>query len=285
MPARRARSFFILVGYTNVFVSAHCRPFRTIGLDAKSLAPKSSCSSVPHSVIFSDRSCYRVDHPPVVPTQNDPASSAQVPSLPSIPPHPQTLANIASAEPLVHPPPQGSYGYPVYGHPIQPHPRGMHPPTAPPQSWQAPNAIAPQQTHMAPQPPSGLLPRPPPYRDGPWVTGFDQPPPHMVPGPSGPPYPYRYRDDQADWAAAPPNDYPYDPATVSLIVQSPVPCADIPVQYEQTYEQAPFMHDPGTSAAGPSNAQPDTAPAEKSRGRKRTRNQASFQCIHAGTSA
>ncbi|KAF8552508.1 hypothetical protein OG21DRAFT_113098 [Imleria badia] len=63
-------------------------------------------------------------------------------------------------------------------------------------------------------PPSGMLPRPAqPYRDGPWVTGFDQPPPHMVAGPSGPPYAYRYRDEQTDWATAPPSDYAYDPAT------------------------------------------------------------------------
>ncbi|KAI9572029.1 hypothetical protein HD554DRAFT_1622736 [Boletus coccyginus] len=161
-------------------------------------------------------------------------------------------------DPLVHPPPQGSYGYPVYAHPLHPPPRGIQPPTAaPPQSWQAPNAIAPQQTHMAPpQPPSGMLPRPAqPYRDGPWVTGFEQPPPHMVPGPSGAPYPYRYRDEQTDWGTAPPSDYPYDPATYD-------------------YEQAPpYIHDPGPSTAGSSNAPADNATGEKSRGRKRSRNQ------------
>lgn len=128
-------------------------------------------------------------------------------------------------DPLVPPPPQGSYAYPVYAHPMHP-PRGIQPPTAaPPQSWQAPNAIAPQQTHMAPpQPPSGMLPRPTqPYRDGPWVTGFEQPPPHMVAGPSSAPYPYRYRDEQTDWPPAPPGDYTYDPATVSSAAESPLP--------------------------------------------------------------
>ncbi|KAG8213819.1 hypothetical protein J3R82DRAFT_10534 [Butyriboletus roseoflavus] len=112
----------------------------------------------------------KVDLPAVAPSQNDSASSAQVPSLPPIPPHPQALATIGPTDPLVHPPPQGSYGYPVYAHPMHPPPRGMQPPTAaPPQSWQAPNAIAPQQTHIAPpQPPSGMLPRPAqPYRDRP----------------------------------------------------------------------------------------------------------------------
>ncbi|KAG9316497.1 hypothetical protein JVU11DRAFT_2539 [Chiua virens] len=199
----------------------------------------------------------KVDPPPVVPSQNDPGSSAQVSQLPPIPPHPQALATMGPADSLVHPPPQGSYAYPVYGHPI--HPRGMQPPTAaPPQSWQGPNAIAPQQTHMAPpQPPSGLLPRPAqPYRDGPWVTGFEQPPPHMVAGPSAPPYGYRYRDEQTEWAA-PPGEYAYDPAT-----------------YEQPYEQPPsYIHDPGPSTASSSSVPVDSAAGEKSRGRKRTRNQ------------
>ncbi|KAF8415960.1 hypothetical protein L210DRAFT_965505 [Boletus edulis BED1] len=200
----------------------------------------------------------KVDLPAVVSPQNDAASSAQVSSLPPIPPHPQALATMGPADPLVHPPPQGSYPYPVYAHPMHPPPRGIQPPTAaPPQSWQAPSAIAPQQTHMTAQPPSGMLPRPAqPYRDGPWVTGFEQPPPHMVGGPSGPSYAYRYRDEQTDWAAAAPGDYAYDPAT-----------------YEQPYEQAPYIHEPGPSTTGSSNAPVDNINGEKSRGRKRSRNQ------------
>lgn len=217
MRERRARSFCIHAGSTSVFGPARSRHSRTIGQAAKLRAPKSSLpispsiSSSPANLNFT-----RVDPPSTVSPQNDPPP---VSSLPPIPPHPQAIATMQPTDPLVHPPPQGSYGYPVYAHPIQPHPRGMQPPTAaPPQSWQAPNAIAPQQAHMAPpQPPSALLPRPTqPYRDGPWVTGFEQPPPHMVAGPSGPPYGYRYRDEQTDWATAPPNDYTYDPATVSL---------------------------------------------------------------------
>ena len=130
-----------------------------------------------------------------------------------------------------------------------------------------------------PQPPSGLLSRPSqPYRDGPWVTGFEHPPPHMVAGSSAPPYGYRYRDEQTDWATAPPNDFPYDPATVSLPAECPAPCIDLLVQYEQTYEQAPpFIHNPGPSTAGSSNVPVDNAAGEKSRGRKRSRNQANLQ--------
>ncbi|KAF9227456.1 hypothetical protein BS17DRAFT_465975 [Gyrodon lividus] len=202
----------------------------------------------------------KVSQPAIVPSQNDsirPGPSTQVTSVQPIPPHPQAITPMGPTDPLAHPP-QTSYGYPVYGHPMHPPPRSMQPPTAaPPQSWQAPNAIAPQQTHMAPpQPPPGMLSRPA-YRDGPWVTGFEQPPPHMVGGPSGPAYDYRYRDDQPDWATAPPTDYPYDPAT-----------------YEQPYEQAPpFMPEAGPSTAGSSSALADNAAAEKPRGRKRTRNQ------------
>ncbi|KAF9244866.1 hypothetical protein BU15DRAFT_71233 [Melanogaster broomeanus] len=201
-----------------------------------------------------------VNPPAIVPSQNDSRAgpSTQVPPIQQ--PIPPTITPIGPTDPLGHPP-QGSYGYPLYGHAMHPSPRAMQPPTAaPPQSWQAPNAIAPQQTHMAPpQPLPGMLPRPAqPYRDGPWVTPFDHPPPtHMVGGPSGPAYDYRYRDDPPEWASAAPSDYPYDPAT-----------------YEQHYEHAAsFMPEADPSTGGPSTVQADNAAAEKPRGRKRTRNQ------------
>lgn len=137
--------------------------------------------------------------------------------------------------------------------------RGMQPPTAaPPQSWQAPNAIAPQQTHItSPQTAAMLARQTHPYRDEPWVTPFNQPPPHMVAGPSAAGYDYRYGDDRSEWAP-PANDYPYDPAS-----------------YEHPYDQtAPYMAEAGPPTAGPSSVPADTTLAEKPRGRKRTRNTA-----------
>ncbi|KAH7888811.1 hypothetical protein F5I97DRAFT_1855699 [Phlebopus sp. FC_14] len=198
----------------------------------------------------------KANPPVVVPSQNRPDPSTQVAPMQPITSHPQGMPPMPPTDPLVHPS-QASYGYPVYGHPMPPPARGIQPPTAaPPQSWQGPNAIAPQQTHMAPPQPPPMLPRPGhPYRDGPWVAGFDQPPPHMVTGPSGPAYDYRYRDDQPEWAQAPPNEYPYGPP------------------YEQSYEQPPhYMPEAGPSTAGLSNAPAESA-VDKPRGRKRTRNQ------------
>ncbi|KAL4074033.1 hypothetical protein V8B97DRAFT_1937732 [Scleroderma yunnanense] len=189
------------------------------------------------------------------PSQDDATQSTQAP-VQSIPPHTQAAPPITPPDPLVHPPQQGSYGYPVYGHPLHPLPRGMQPPTAaPPQSWQAPNAIAPQQTHMQPPQPPGMLPRPHPYRDGPWVAGFDQSP-QMVSGPSNGPFEYRYRDDQPGWVP-PPGDFPYDPAT-----------------YQSSYEQqAHYLGEAGPSTTSPSNTPADNPATDKPRGRKRTRNQ------------
>ena len=159
----------------------------------------------------------RLNPPAPTPSQDNsahPSQSTQVPPIQSTSPHPQAAPPIPPPDPLAQ---QGSYGYPVYGHPLHPLPRGMQPPTAaPPQSWQASNAIAPQQTHMAPSQPPGMLSRPPhPYRDG-WIAGFDQSP-QMMGGPSNTPFDYRYRDDQPGWAP-PPGDFPYDPATVGMLV-------------------------------------------------------------------
>jgi hypothetical protein len=178
--------------------------------------------------------------------------------------HPQAIGPITGGpvDQLVHT--QNAFPYPVYATPLHPGARGMHPPTAaPPQTWQGPNSIAPQQTHIAPPP--QMLPRPPQgYRDDSWNGSYDhahQAPNPIVAGPSAPTYEYRYRDDQTDWVGGP-NDY-YDPSQ----------------QYDQSY-------DPSTQyipEAGPSNAGPSTAPStetpEKTRGRKRTRTQVCATCL------
>ncbi|KAH7927494.1 hypothetical protein BV22DRAFT_1006901 [Leucogyrophana mollusca] len=185
----------------------------------------------------------KVNQPPIVPSQSTPQAGPPQPMPPMPPPGP-----------LVHPPPP--YPYPVFAHPIS---QGMQPPTAgPPQSWQAPNAIAPQQTHIAPPPPPPpIVPRPAdPYRQDSWEASFPQgpPPPHMVGGPGAPPYDYRYRDDQTDWTG-PPHEYTYDQS------------------YDQAYDQAgSFMPEAGPSTAGPSTVTADAT--DKPRGRKRTRTQA-----------
>ncbi|KIK45091.1 hypothetical protein CY34DRAFT_801945 [Suillus luteus UH-Slu-Lm8-n1] len=202
----------------------------------------------------------KVTPPTIVPSQTDQTRSATSQPAPMQPmaPHPQAMPPMPPGDPMVHPP-QTSYGYPVYGHPMHTPTRGMQPPTAaPPQSWQAPNAIAPQQTHItSPQTAAMLARQTHPYRDEPWVTPFNQPPPHMVAGPSAAGYDYRYGDDRSEWAP-PANDYPYDPAS-----------------YEHPYDQtAPYMAEAGPPTAGPSSVPADTTIAEKPRGRKRTRNTA-----------
>jgi hypothetical protein len=120
---------------------------------------------------------------------------------------------ISSVDPLVHPP--NPFPYPVYAMP----PRGM--PAAPPQTWQAPNGIAPQQTHLAPPP--HMMPRTThPYReDAPWDGTYDHtvpPTSTIVGGPAGTDYEYRYRDDQPDWVGGS-SDY-YDPSASKFLYSS-----------------------------------------------------------------
>ncbi|EGO25802.1 hypothetical protein SERLADRAFT_466451 [Serpula lacrymans var. lacrymans S7.9] len=192
---------------------------------------------------------------PTVPSQDERSQAAQPqpqpmqpqPLPPNMPPMPSP-----SIDPLVHT--QHAFGYQVYAHHLNAAPRALHPPTAgPPQSWQAPNGIAPQQTHMAPPPPPPSMMARPPYRDEAWES-FNQP--NIVGGPGAPGFDYRYRDDQTGWVGDA-NDYAYDPAS-----------------YEQAYEQAPpYMPDPGPSTASPSTVPVDAT--DKPRGRKRTRNQTS----------
>ncbi|RDB16915.1 hypothetical protein Hypma_002405 [Hypsizygus marmoreus] len=133
----------------------------------------------------------------------------------------------------------------------------MHSAPAPPQTWQASGAIAPQQTHLAPPPLQHMLHRPH-YRDVAW-DGYDNAaaaahPADAMGGPAASGYDYRYRDDQTGWVTGP-TTY-YDPA------------------YDQTaYEQPQYMEpEPSANAtAGPSST-PSAEPTEK-RGRKRIRTQ------------
>ncbi|TFK54355.1 hypothetical protein OE88DRAFT_1733019 [Heliocybe sulcata] len=157
---------------------------------------------------------------------------------PQPPPHmiaPQPVP--AQGAPYPHAP---FYPYPV----MHPHPGVIHPAAAaPPQSWQAANGIAPQQTHM--------------YDQARWDEYHrHMPPPNAMIAPQ-PGYDYRYRDDQAQaWGVSGvggTNEYYQQP------------------QYEQTYEQPqPYASEP---QAGPSTSN-DIAMAddsERTRGRKKNR--------------
>ncbi|PCH43721.1 hypothetical protein WOLCODRAFT_138547 [Wolfiporia cocos MD-104 SS10] len=204
--------------------------------------------------------------PPIIPVADDIAHQ-----LPPPPPPPQVLQQQAQAvqhaqhtmppppisaaatDPLA--PPQHAYPYHIYGVPADVARGAMHPPTAaPPQTWQSTNGIAPQATHMHPPPP----PQPhmiDPYRQDPgWASAYPQPPPQAHPsamvGAPPPEYDYRYRDDQQrGWADA---TY-YQP----------------PPQYEQTYaDPDTYMEE---AEAGPADLSTAAANADKSRGRKRTR--------------
>lgn len=126
-------------------------------------------------------------------------------------PHPLQQAQMAaaSADPMVHHP-QAAYPYPVY-HPMDPQ-RAIHatPPSAPPQTWEASNGIAPQQTHIAPPP--HMMPRHThDYReDQTWPGGYHQQQPTQAAAmvnDVGAGYDYRYREDPTNWVAAPTQYY------------------------------------------------------------------------------
>jgi hypothetical protein len=128
----------------------------------------------------------------------------------------------AAVDSLVHA--QSTYPYPVYAPQLHPTPRVLHPPTAaPPQTWQAANGIAPQQTHM--QPPTPMLQRGVPYRDDPsWdntynpASSFANP---IVGGPGPTNYDYRYtREEQGDQLVSGSSDY-YNPTTVCTLLALP----------------------------------------------------------------
>ncbi|KAG6917234.1 hypothetical protein DXG01_003348 [Tephrocybe rancida] len=166
----------------------------------------------------------------------------------------------------MHPPPQvitpmtvsslveahNNYPYHVYDPGMHP-PRPMQPAPAPPQTWQASGAIAPQQTRLD-QPPMASLMPPPQYPDDSWER-YGQPTHSADPMVAPPAVYYRYREDQTAWGPGP-HGY-YDPTAA----------------YEQAYQQPQYIEEPPAdtnAAAGPSTAPPD--PPEK-RGRKRTRTQ------------
>ncbi|THH13218.1 hypothetical protein EW146_g6976 [Bondarzewia mesenterica] len=153
------------------------------------------------------------------------------------------------------PPSDAPFPYPPYPPQLHAAPRALHTPTAaPPQSWQAANGIAPEQTqtHIAPQAAAQMMPRGP-YREPPWDGAYPQappPPPNAMVG--GPPaqYDYRgFREEQPQWVGGS-NDY-YDQS----------------VPYEQNYDQS-YMNE-----GGPSNQPSETVTEEIPRGRRRTRAQ------------
>lgn len=116
-------------------------------------------------------------------------------------------------------PTQTSFPYQVYTTPLHPNPRGMHPGSAgPPQSWQGPNSIAPQQTNLG-QPLQMIHHRPQSFREESWGSNYDhgsnQGPHPVVAGPSQPTYDYRYRNEQPEWVSH--NDF-YDPSVSCCVV-------------------------------------------------------------------
>lgn len=173
----------------------------------------------------------------------------QVAQVPQPPPHimaPQPVP----VDGMVHPQTAFSYPYPV----MHPHPGAMHPATAaPPQSWQAANGIAPQQTHIAPAPPM-MAGQTHEYDQRRWDEYHRHIQPAPMMGAPQPTYDYRYRDDQAQaWVNGVANTNEY--------YQQP--------QYEQTYEQPQaYMEDPGPSTSTDAIMTDDT---ERTRGRKKSR--------------
>jgi len=135
----------------------------------------------------------------------------QIQSAHTLPVHPQSMhpPAIPSVDPLVHA--QNPFPYQVYGPTLHGPPRVMHPATAaPPQTWQAPNGIAPQQTHIAPPQPH-ILHRAQAYREDAW-DGYDHAPhpADAMGGTATTGYDYRYRDDQTSWVGGT-SDY-YNPS-------------------------------------------------------------------------
>lgn len=119
--------------------------------------------------------------------------------VPSIPPTANSLA-----------PPAPGFPYPVYHNAPHPGPRPMQPATsAPPQTWQAANGIAPHQTHIGhPHQHPHMMPRTQnPYgRDDHWNESFHPMGPndgtHINPMSDNPAgyYDSRFRDDHQSWA-------------------------------------------------------------------------------------
>lgn len=127
---------------------------------------------------------------------------APPPEMMQQPTHPQALAQAGmtapAADQLVEQQ-QATYGYTLYQH------GAMHTPAAPPQSWQTPNGIAPQQTHMAPA--AHMMPRHPhEYQEDPqaaWNAYHHHPaaPPQPMVQNVPQEYDYRYREEPPNWVA------------------------------------------------------------------------------------
>ena len=125
---------------------------------------------------------------------------APPPPMMQQPTHPHALAQATmpapAAEQLVQHQ-QAAYSYTLYPH------GAMHPSTAaPPQSWQTPNGIAPQQTHMAPA--AHMMPRHPhEYQEeqqAAWTYHQAAPAQPMVTNVPQE-YDYGYREDRPNWIA------------------------------------------------------------------------------------
>ncbi|KAH9484961.1 hypothetical protein JR316_0001865 [Psilocybe cubensis] len=201
----------------------------------------------------------------------DEAASSSTREIQSIHPH-ALQATMPPVDPNIH-----SYPFQVYAPPLQPTPpRGM--PAAGPSQWQV--SIAPAQTHLHGQPapsqpptthphmihrpPTQPLAQPPSqhYREDAW-DGYNTPD-EMAPQQAT--YDYRYRDDQSGWVPGP-TPY-YEPS------------------YDHNYGQPTYMEESAGQSSGSnsvtgqpaqmpgSSVQPSAEAAEKTRGRKRTRTQA-----------
>ncbi|KAL0956699.1 hypothetical protein HGRIS_002822 [Hohenbuehelia grisea] len=169
------------------------------------------------------------------------------------------------AAPVPAPPPAIPQGVPTMVHHAQHgfpytvfvgHPRPLHPGAGPPQTWEAPNGIAPQQTHIAPQQ-THLIHRPQPHDWGPYDSH-----PHAE-GMDGQAAAYRYQEEQPVWPDAPTHSEFYDPAAYDP--QYPQP---------SSYIEQPPPQTATPVAADSSPPQPvPVEPLPKPRGRKRMRAQ------------
>ncbi|KAF8893400.1 hypothetical protein BD779DRAFT_1436092 [Infundibulicybe gibba] len=163
------------------------------------------------------------------------------PPPPTVPSHPVPV--IPTVDPIVHPP----FPYPVYGTSMHPQTRSIHPvvATAPPQTWQAPNGIAPQQTHLHPPPPQAHILHRSHYRDSPW-DGYETTAGDAMGAPPPAGCGYAYREDQS-WGAQSYYDTPFEP------------------QYEQP---ANYIEEPGSSTGDPSSAPAEIAEKQPPRRRR-----------------
>ncbi|KAH8978166.1 hypothetical protein EDB86DRAFT_3090974 [Lactarius hatsudake] len=186
--------------------------------------------------------------PPVIIPQATGPSRQQPPAPPTVPQvvqNPEAFqAQLPQTMQAVEPP-GPSFTYQTYQAQLQPAARTMHPsPAAPPQTWQAPNSIAPEQTqsHL---PPQIIQPRGP-YREDAWDPTYQPagPPPGPIDHPPAPGYEY---PDQT-WSSDQYFAQGYDPGS---------------------YPQ-PYIPEGGPSSEP---SPPATDSTDPPRGRKRTRTQ------------